>query len=209
MQGIDWIIFDLGGVVVTDASLTILAEMAAALDVAPRKLRWALAQHYADVTCGRMTLRDAYAAVATRLGRDNSPDDLVAQHCALYRQLCTTHDPEAVALIGELRRNHHVACLTNTEPEIGAISRETGLFGYFERVFISVEMGLMKPNEEIYLAVLAALPCAAERSVFIDDRPPNVAGARQAGMHACEFAGVRQVRAELRRAGCAVGLRRG
>ncbi|MDH2413593.1 HAD family phosphatase [Nocardioides sp. CER19] len=52
----------------------------------------------------------------------------------------------------------------------------------FDEIVISGEVGLRKPQAEIYRLVLDGLEVAPERAVFVDDAEPNLAGARDVGL---------------------------
>ncbi len=53
----------------------------------------------------------------------------------------------------------------------------------FDHVFLSQEMHLAKPNDDIYLKVLKDLQAKAEECLFIDDSTPNVEAAAALGFH--------------------------
>lgn len=55
---------------------------------------------------------------------------------------------------------------------------------YFVEVFLSNRIGRRKPASDTYRYVLDRLGWAAERTLFIDDSPANIAGARAAGLRA-------------------------
>jgi putative hydrolase of the HAD superfamily len=59
----------------------------------------------------------------------------------------------------------------------------------FDREFYSCFLGAAKPQVRFFEKVLAQLGCEASAALFIDDREENVAGARQAGLHALHFLG--------------------
>jgi putative hydrolase of the HAD superfamily len=197
MAAVDWIVFDLGGIVVPQNADRIMARVAHELGLPAERWAEAMNVYHDATTTGKLTLRQAYGAALHDLSLDVSTDALLSRYLRLYRELCTQHDADAVALINRLKARCQVACLTNTEPEIACICRETGLFGYFHRAYLSVDLGLKKPDREIYEAVLADTGCQPDRMVFVDDREENVAGARLAGMHALLFADVSQLEREL------------
>jgi putative hydrolase of the HAD superfamily len=134
-----------------------------------------------------MTLREFYARVAPESGRPVDPDAAVARHLAVYGAATADLDARVLGLIQELRRRHLVACLTNTEVEVGRFNRERGLFTFFDRAFLSTELGLDKPGRAIFERALAELGCAPSEAVFTDDKLENAAGARAAGMHAIHY----------------------
>jgi len=53
----------------------------------------------------------------------------------------------------------------------------------FDVIVDSSEVGMRKPNPAIFRHALELLGVAAERAVFLDDAPGNVAGAEAAGLH--------------------------
>ncbi len=54
---------------------------------------------------------------------------------------------------------------------------------YFDKVYLSNEMHLVKPDTAIYAAVLDQSGLAAGETLFIDDREVNLAAAAQLGIH--------------------------
>lgn len=67
----------------------------------------------------------------------------------------------------------------------------------FDHVTFSCEVGCSKPDPEIYRHCLEGLAVKAADALFLDDREPNVQGARLLGMHALLFTDVNAAVAEL------------
>jgi len=67
----------------------------------------------------------------------------------------------------------------------------------FDSVVISAEVGLRKPQPEIFRLALDGLGVAAERAVFVDDAEPNLVGARTVGVRTILHADPATTRAEL------------
>ena len=106
--------------------------------------------------------------------------------------------PGAEALVRGVRTDLHVACLSNTNElhwnhQLDAF----GLRALFEQHFTSHELGMVKPDREIYDHLVTALGLPPERIVFLDDNQLNVDGARAAGLDAHRTVGVAQARAVL------------
>jgi putative hydrolase of the HAD superfamily len=55
---------------------------------------------------------------------------------------------------------------------------------YFDQVFLSQEMHMAKPNDDIFLKVLEDIGAKAEDCLFLDDSTANVEAARALGFHA-------------------------
>ena len=58
---------------------------------------------------------------------------------------------------------------------------------YFDYRFLSYEIGMEKPDKEIFEYVTEKIPCSKEKVLFIDDRLSNVDAAKNFGMKAIHF----------------------
>jgi HAD superfamily hydrolase (TIGR01509 family) len=179
------VIFDIGGILERPFDDVLFPELSRMLGVPEPTLRQERAAAAVALAEGRMTLREFYV----RLTGGVDADAVVARHLALYATTTVPLDARVLTLIGELRRRHVVACLTNTEVEIGRFNRERGLYRPFDRAFLSTELGLHKPDRAIFERVLADLRCAPDETVFTDDNLENTAGARATRMHAIHYTG--------------------
>ena len=90
------------------------------------------------------------------------------------------------------------AILSNMQPDLlrHMQSQFEWLDGFTHLTF-SCALGMLKPAPEIYRECLAGLNAAPGRTLFIDDRQANVAGARQAGMRAILFQSPEQLAREV------------
>jgi putative hydrolase of the HAD superfamily len=187
MTPIRWFIFDLGGLFVADKGEAIHAAVANHVRVELERWLAAIRPHLGEATLGKMTLLQVYTQAVQDLGLTASPDELLDCHLRLYREFSSHQDQQMLELVRKLRPRHSVACLSNLEPEIAAIARASGLFAHFDRCYLSVELGLKKPDASIYQAVLRDLGCTAGETVLIDDRSDNVVGAQRVGLNTIRF----------------------
>jgi len=98
----------------------------------------------------------------------------------------TLHDP-IVDRVRTLREEgYRLGLITNNVREGSATWRAMlPVDELFDVVVDSSEVGMRKPNPAIYHHALDALGgIAPDESVFLDDSPGNVEGARRAGLHA-------------------------
>jgi epoxide hydrolase-like predicted phosphatase len=58
---------------------------------------------------------------------------------------------------------------------------------YFDGVIISAEVGLMKPDPQIYRLAAESVGVAATEALFVDDFRENIAAARAVGMQTIHF----------------------
>ncbi|MDW1500809.1 HAD family phosphatase [Vibrio sp. YT-19(2023)] len=95
-----------------------------------------------------------------------------------------------------------VYALTDNINEIVEHLRTTYEFWpLFDGAIISSEVQLLKPQAEIYQTLLSKYQLNPEETVFLDDMPYNVEGARAVGMAAIQFENARQCELELKAMG--------
>jgi len=98
--------------------------------------------------------------------------------------------PARIELIKELGKNYRLFLLSNTSSiHIKQVNKilhaATGiekLDDLFEKVYLSYEMGLMKPDPAIYLQVLEESGLVAEETLFLDDNADNITAASKLGI---------------------------
>ena len=55
---------------------------------------------------------------------------------------------------------------------------------FFDKIFLSCELGVEKPEPEIFEKVVASIGCAPDDILFFDDSEVNCEAARQCGLQA-------------------------
>ncbi len=98
-------------------------------------------------------------------------------------------DERVLAWARELRdAGLRTGILSNMPLPIGESLRVTpGFLDHFDQVTFSYELGVLKPEREIYEYALRGLGVAPAEALFLDDRPENVEGARAIGLRADLF----------------------
>lgn len=108
----------------------------------------------------------------------------------------------AEQLVSDTRAVVPVGCLSNTNA--AHWDRHLGkgaLADLFDHLFLSFQMGKLKPDPETYEHVKATLGLPAERIMFLDDNEMNVEAASAAGIRAMRASGVDEARSCLVDAG--------
>ena len=98
-------------------------------------------------------------------------------------------DEDVTALIRELRAAGAACYLATNQHELRRAYMSTSL-GYDELLdgqLYSCDLGVAKPDPAYFTAALQRIGCPAGSALFIDDREPNVLGARTAGLRAEVF----------------------
>ena len=95
-----------------------------------------------------------------------------------------------------------VACLSNTNALHWNEQQDAEIVqGLFDIVFLSHEIGMVKPDAEIFWHVVAELACDAGDILFLDDNAMNVEAAQAVGLDAHKVVGVAPARALLHQRG--------
>jgi len=110
--------------------------------------------------------------------------------------------PGAIELVNSVPRNYVRATLCNTNAlQWPSLIEQRDLVGAFAHHFVSHLTGKIKPDEEAFQQVLAALDCKAPETLFLDDSQLNVAAAKRIGMSAYQVQGPAEAEEPLREAG--------
>jgi HAD superfamily hydrolase (TIGR01509 family) len=180
------VVFDLGGVLLEWNPARILEDFYADANLR-RLLKESLFGHPDWLELDRGTLSEAQvlARAEQRTGRPAA--ELAALHEAMRQSLHAKTD--TVALLDALHaRGIPLYCLSNMSAAVYAHLRlRHDFWDRFRGIVISGEIQLLKPEPEIFTHLLERFGLTAHETVFIDDVPANVEGARAVGMHAIQF----------------------
>jgi putative hydrolase of the HAD superfamily len=95
----------------------------------------------------------------------------------------------AVRLVGELIGKYKLGVVSNGLPDVQYRKLESmGLRPLFSCIVLSEEVGIRKPDPEIFLRAAQLLGRQPDECFFIGDSyTSDVVGAKKAGMHTCWF----------------------
>ncbi|GGP07125.1 HAD family hydrolase [Oceanobacillus neutriphilus] len=92
---------------------------------------------------------------------------------------------DALLVLKELKKDYRLALVTNGAPSLQNLKLEISpeLPPYFEKIFISGDIGIGKPDREIFDYVLKALNIKAEAAVMVGDNlHTDIIGANRTGI---------------------------
>jgi len=84
-------------------------------------------------------------------------------------------------IITQLAKQTPIFALSNTNREHESVFRPLSIFGHFDHLFLSHDMGARKPEEAIFKQVEEKLNLLPEQILFIDDLTPNLESAKTRG----------------------------
>ena len=176
------VVFDYGEVISLAQSAADRGAMVAAAGVAEADFWPAYQAERGRLDEGVLSTGDYWAGIARACG---TTWDLptVQRLWALDIRSWTSADPDVVQVLADLAAGGtRIALLSNAAAEYGGLFRFSPAGALLERVFVSGELLLVKPDPAIYRYVAAALAVEPSALVFVDDKEANVRGAESVGV---------------------------
>jgi glucose-1-phosphatase len=196
--GVAAVAFDLGGVLADFGGVAPMRALAGIDSDAELWERWLSCEPVRRFERGAGSAEEFATALVAEWQLAVEPDRFLAD----FRGWLVGPYDGAEALVKEVKAQVPVACLSNTNRvhwEAGAA--QWPLLHLFDRTFLSFELGLVKPDREIFEHVVQELELPADRVLFLDDNEINVMAAREVGLCAERVAGVDEARVVLEAAG--------
>ena len=78
--------------------------------------------------------------------------------------------------------SYKLCVVSDAWPSLRGVFKKAGLDTYFHSMIISSELGVTKPNEQMYKIALKELGLNEDEVIFIDDNPTNCDGASKLGI---------------------------
>jgi len=192
--GIDFVLFDLGGVLVDPGGVGPMRELSGIGTDEELWERWLACRWVRRFEAGRCSAEEFAAGVVGDWGLDLEPAAFLEE----FGSWPGHPYPGAVELVASVRDAAGVGCLSNTNAvQWHANYEATPIVEAFELRFLSFELEMVKPDREIFEEVAARLPVTPGRVLFLDDNTVNVAGAQESGFVARHVRGVGEARRAL------------
>ncbi|MDO9257892.1 MAG: HAD family phosphatase [Bacteroidales bacterium] len=192
------IIFDLGGVLLNINPLLSLLELEKLSGISQGELISKLAseQIFEKFDTGRLNPAQFRSDLRKILNRNPGDSEIDR----IWNKLILDIPPHRVKLLQELRNNYKVFMLSNTNStHFDHYTREfLEIYGFnlvdlFDRVFVSHEIGIHKPDAGIYTYVLEHANLDAQETVFFDDSLANIEAAELLGIRGIQITDGRDV----------------
>lgn len=179
---INYIIFDLGGVLVNIHPDLAMQKLTKATPLPEEKVSsFFLSEAHIQLMCGKISFREFFDYFKEAYSFSKSFQDFLE----IWEYIIGEPKQGIELLIQSLAKSHTIILCSNTDPEHWRICRERCRFidPYFTKCFLSFEMGLVKPGLKIYQFLLDDLSTNANNAVFIDDSLENIEAAAKVGLH--------------------------
>jgi len=199
MLPIDVVLFDIGGVLLTNSwDVKERAETAAHFDLDLDELQSRHAEIVELWERGGVTMSTYLDVAVFYEPRNFSRDEFISTMLDQSKVL-----PDgAIPVLRQLASSgkYLLGALNNESRELNEYRLKAfGLRDCFDVTLTSCYLGLRKPDHAMYQRAVDITGRPPERIVFIDDRQENVAGAATAGLIAIHYTGEDALREELSR----------
>lgn len=175
------VLFDVGGVLVELNGLPSIAKL---LDsnqsLEDIYQRWMAAPSVIGHETGKLTTDEFATAVVKDLQLSISPEAFMAN----FATWIVGTFPDTFALLDAIPTTLKVGALSNTSAAHWQEVQATGLTEKIEHLFLSHEIGYLKPSAPAFQAAVKGLGVTAEEIIFFDDVLENVDAANAFGLNA-------------------------
>lgn len=114
-------------------------------------------------------------------------------------------DPAVIEIVAAVAERVPITIASNTsEPHWEWVQQHLPFAGLFDPPILSYQVGAMKPDAAYYQPLIERSGLKPGQIFFTDDRPDNIAGARECGITAFQFTGADQLRSDL--ASCGIDV---
>jgi glucose-1-phosphatase len=193
------ILFDIGGVLVELDGVPTLAKLMT-LDGASREAiheRWMQSAAVIAYETGRISATAFAAAAVTEFQLPVTAEWFLEAFNAWPRRL----QAGALELLDDIPTRYRLAALSNTSASHWERIEAMGLGHRFERLYLSHQIGQLKPSRQAFETVLEDLAVAPSAVLFLDDIESNVSAARAVGLQAEVVGDPEEARVVLERYG--------
>lgn len=182
------LIFDFGGVII-DIDLDRCLRGFRALGFSRLKMflyRRLIRQSISDYQIGKISSDEFCGRILEKCKAGTTKEQVIEA----WQSVCIGLPEERLQKIKALRGNYKIFLLSNINELHWTYCRDHFLSGehssenYFDRIFLSYEMGVEKPDPEIFKKVIESLKIDPNETAFFDDTLCNVQTAKSLGFKA-------------------------
>ena len=193
------IVFDMGGVVLNAKIEQAYEILSKKLSIDKIKFDKVKSKYIKEAQNGNISTEELIRNISTELNIDEKRLKDVWEES--YSEVMLI-DNNIINLVKSLKKNGYItALITNTIEMHSQLNKKRGVYSEFSPVILSNEVGLVKPQEEIYSLMLKKLNLKPDECIFIDDREEHLMPARKIGFNSILFKDVKQLKDELNKLG--------
>ncbi len=195
---VDFVLFDLGGVLIELGGMVSFQELAGLGSEEEVWERWLACPWVRRFEMGGCTPQQFSEGLVAEWELAVSP----GQFLEIFEAWPIGPFAGSAALLGAVQAVVPIGCCSNTNVVHWTYqSQEWPMLELFDHRFLSFELGLVKPDMDMFEAVAEQVPAERDRVLFLDDVALNVEAATAFGFRAEQVRGPAECRAVLDRIG--------
>jgi putative hydrolase of the HAD superfamily len=194
------IIFDFGGVVYKDVMKFLYEKTGEKFHIEPKLVKKKSKPLLMEWQKNKISSEEFWKQLASRLKISDSNslkeiwDKTFIEH--------SLPNEKTIEIVKKLKmRGYKVAALSNIAEPHATYHRKKKHYEIFPQVFLSFELGMAKPEKEIYEYAARMMDVGFEECVFIDDDEVNLETAKKLGMKTILFQSPEQLKKDLKKLG--------
>lgn len=141
---------------------------------------------YLEVSAGKRSVEELFQRILENSDSKKSVKEVIEIYKKNYEKFSSI-DEKILNLVKRLKEKYKVYAFSNTNTIHEEVNRKRGLYEHFDDVFLSCDLGVIKPAKEIFLKVLDKIKLLPEEVIFIDDSEKNIWSALDVGMRVIKF----------------------
>jgi len=176
------IFFDVGGVLLVDFIDQKLIDLAQKYDINPNLLLKVRKKYRPLADLGLISDSEFWSNALKEVGVKAVKEDFEVE--SYMQQIDGT-----LNIVNKLKqKGYRIAILSNDSKDMALLKRKKYNFDeLFDDVIFSCDLGIKKPDVEMYRIASNRLTTLPEQAIFIDDRLENIEAAKAIGMYSIIF----------------------
>lgn len=187
------IAFDFGGVLGTDADEwdTFFKPVLNITGLTAEEITSIFNKHWPLLKVGKMPIQNYWREIGTKNNID--PKDIRE----IYNS-CIHLDEKIMNFAKSLRNKHKLVIISNDAKDwMDAKIEKFHLDNIFSKIYSSANLGISKPNKEIFTYVLNDLGIKPNELIFIDNQLNNYESAKLMGINAIHFTNLQNLKRDI------------
>lgn len=196
------IVFDLGGVIINLRTVEFFRELGQILKIDnDEHFRTLFIKEAERIDNNKKNGMGFWREFCEKLNIDCPEDDKLL---SIWPKLIGEVNEKTQAIVEKLHGKYPLAIISNSVPEHMESISGLDIYKYFDTVIFSTEVGLRKPDREIYKLAAQKLGIPLNQLLFIDDNPNWIKAAEDVGMQAVLFEDAGKLKVDLKSIGVLV-----
>ncbi|MBZ1345440.1 MAG: HAD family phosphatase [Candidatus Nealsonbacteria bacterium] len=194
------ILFDVGEVLLSNPFEEVFQKIADKLKIEAGALNEFRLEYHQRLTTGRISVECFLTKLREKFNLDIKEEEIKKIWEESYLEVRTLNQ-ELLEIVKKLKKKYRVGLISNIYDFCAKINAERGFGVAFEPAIMSYEVGLAKPEKEIFELALKRLNLEADECVFIDNKEKNLESPRKMGFKVFHFQNNAQLIDDFKRLG--------